>query len=551
MPHAAGRPALAANLALAAGALFLALFVLAILEASLRVAGAGEPDPLRPSRLAYQRIALPILVPGRLADGRAVLRTADPRLPVQWVDAHKEPGALRVFLFGSSAAAGLGFSPNVTIARELERLLVRALPGRRIEVMNLGIVALAARQARQILEDVCRSAEPDLLVVYSGNNEFLELHAERYAAATGGVAFGLAEALRDTNLFRVLAGALRGAPATPSLAQLEQSREALRLTQDAIVEKIETREADVAAISAGYAEQLSAMADAAEAAQARLVLMRVASNWRWRGREDLAPDWVESALPDTVRELADTEKTRAAIAELERRLQAATRFERGELRFQSAVLHEALGDNDAARRDYRLAMNEDRHLRRALDELGDALARVAAERGAIAVDTVAALAADAPHAIVGFEHFYDYVHFTPRGAAVAAAALFGALADARVIEPSDDFDLGAARVERLSAIASTTRDPIEVEDWQGFGFELRGIADRDLWKYDRRLAELDRRIETDPRDAMALAYRCNARSFRSGELERARSDCAAAIAAGGSESALRANLERLSLREDF
>jgi hypothetical protein len=215
------------------------------------------------------------------------------------------------------------------------------------------------------------------------------------------------------------------------------------------------------------------------------------------------------------------------------------------------VLHEALGDNDAARRDYRLAMNEDRHLRRALDELGDALARVAAERGAIAVDTVAALAADAPHAIVGFEHFYDYVHFTPRGAAVAAAALFGALADARVIEPSDDFDLGAARVERLSAIASTTRDPIEVEDWQGFGFELRGIADRDLWKYDRRLAELDRRIETDPRDAMALAYRCNARAFRSGELERARSDCAAAIAAGGSESALRANLERLSLRGDF
>ena len=96
MPRAAGRSPLAANLALVAGSLFLAALALAGLEAALRVAGAGEPGPLRPPRLAYQRIALPILVPGLLADGRPVLRTADPRLPVQWVDARKEPGGLRV-----------------------------------------------------------------------------------------------------------------------------------------------------------------------------------------------------------------------------------------------------------------------------------------------------------------------------------------------------------------------------------------------------------------------------------------------------------------------
>jgi hypothetical protein len=551
MPRAAVRARLAANLALAAGALLLVAFALVGLEAALRAAGAGEPDPLRPSRLAYQRIALPILVPGLLSDGRAVLRTADPRLPVQWVDAAKEPGALRVFVFGSSAAAGLGFSPNVTIARELERLLARAIPGRKLEVVNLGVVALAARQARQIFEDVCRSADPDLLVVYSGNNEFLELHAERYAAATGGAAFRLAEGLRDTNLFRLLAGALRGAPATPSLAQLEQSRESLRLTQDAIVEKIATSEADVAEVSGRYAEQLAAMADAADAAGARLALMRVASNWRWRGREDLASDSIDAVLSESARARGRDERARAARAELERRSAGAPRFERGELRFRSAVLAEALGDFDAARRDYRLAMNEDRHLRRALDELGDALSQVAAKRGAIYVDTVAALAADAPHAIVGFEHFYDYVHFTPRGAAVAAAALTAALAEAGAIEPAPGFELGRERAARLAELAAIARDPVEVEDWLGFGFDLRGIADRDLWKYDRLQAELDRHIEADPRDALALAYRGNARAFRSGERERARADYEAALAAGGPSAALRANLARLSVRGDF
>ncbi len=548
MPARAGRAPLAANLALALGALLVAGLALATLEAGLRAAHLGSPDPLRPSRLAYQRIALPILEPDALASGRAVLRTGDPRLPAQWVAAEKPRDALRVFSFGSSAAAGLGFSPNVTIARELERLLREALPGRPIEVVNLGIVALGTRQARQLVEDVCRSAAPDLLIVYSGNNEFLELHAERYATATGGLAFRAGEALRGTHLFRLLTRSLRPAPSTPSLAELQQSQQQLRLTQDAIVEKVETRETDVTDAASHYTAQLEAMADAAEIAGAQLLLMRVASNWRWRGREDLPPDWLDAVLAPAESPPERRERARAALGRLRDRLAGAPRFERGEARFQSAVLREQLGDMQGALRDYRAAMNEDRHLRRAVDEFGDALQRVAERRGALYVDTVAALAADAPHGIVGFEHFYDYVHFTPRGALVAAAAVFRALAAAGLIAPEPGFALEARTAQRRAALDALQRDPVAREDWLGFGFERTGLADRDLWKYDRLLQQLDRRIEANPRDALALAYRGNARSFRVGAQREARADYEAALAAGAPAAPLRANLALLDLR---
>ncbi len=66
----------------------------------------------------------------------------DVRLPYQTIRQDKPENALRIFTFGGSATAGLGYSPNVTFARHLERLLEMAQPDRVVEVVNLGIVAL-------------------------------------------------------------------------------------------------------------------------------------------------------------------------------------------------------------------------------------------------------------------------------------------------------------------------------------------------------------------------------------------------------------------------
>ena len=90
----------------------LAVLALALMEAALSLFG----PPAR-SRLPYQQLRLPAV---KAVGG--VLATTDPRMAYQEVPDGSGP---LVVVFGGSAAAGLGHSPNAAFARHLERLLQR------------------------------------------------------------------------------------------------------------------------------------------------------------------------------------------------------------------------------------------------------------------------------------------------------------------------------------------------------------------------------------------------------------------------------------------
>ena len=115
-----------ANVLMLLGSVLMSVLLILALEGVLRLVGLGAPDAAHASRLKYQQIYLPILEPGERADGTPVVKTADSRLPYQSILAKKPANGLRVFTFGGSATAGLGFSPNVTFARHLERMLEQA-----------------------------------------------------------------------------------------------------------------------------------------------------------------------------------------------------------------------------------------------------------------------------------------------------------------------------------------------------------------------------------------------------------------------------------------
>ncbi|MBC8451568.1 MAG: hypothetical protein H8D72_02550 [Planctomycetes bacterium] len=69
------------------GAVAVSALALVALELGLRASGLGAPPPGFESRLKYQRVYLPTFEPGSLADGRAVLHSVDPSLPLQWIAA--------------------------------------------------------------------------------------------------------------------------------------------------------------------------------------------------------------------------------------------------------------------------------------------------------------------------------------------------------------------------------------------------------------------------------------------------------------------------------
>ena len=139
------------------------LIFLALMEAALRLAGFGYPTGFflpgddgfvsSNERFAW-RFMPPVMAREPLA-----LRFARP----------KPAGTLRIFIFGDSAAQGIP-APPYGFGRILEAMLRARHPGRRFEMLNTAVTGINSHAAREAVLDSLRY-EPDLLLIYCGNNE--------------------------------------------------------------------------------------------------------------------------------------------------------------------------------------------------------------------------------------------------------------------------------------------------------------------------------------------------------------------------------------------
>jgi len=134
------------------------------LEASLRVAGFGQSV----------RFLIPDDKPGYFRTNPEFVSSFLPNnfdlRPLNYrVSRAKPSGTVRIVILGESAAQGVP-APSFGFARQLRAQLRARYPGKTIEVLNTGIVAINSHVVYQV---ACELAgfSPDLFVVYMGNNE--------------------------------------------------------------------------------------------------------------------------------------------------------------------------------------------------------------------------------------------------------------------------------------------------------------------------------------------------------------------------------------------
>jgi len=86
------------------------------------------------------------------------------------------PGTHRILVLGDSIAYGVGVSPGETFAKVLERQLDR--PGRRVEVINAGVLGYTAYNEERYYAARGRDFQPDVVVVAFCMNDVAdpELH---------------------------------------------------------------------------------------------------------------------------------------------------------------------------------------------------------------------------------------------------------------------------------------------------------------------------------------------------------------------------------------
>ncbi len=133
---------------------------------------------------------------------------ARPMLPVRFAE-KKPEGTLRIFVLGGSAAQGFPRS-EFGISGQLEVLLERAFPERRVEVINAAITAINSHVVLTIAH-ACVKYDPDFLVLYLGNNEVVGPFGPGTVLAefSRSLAFiRLGSAIRSTRLSQLLSLAM-------------------------------------------------------------------------------------------------------------------------------------------------------------------------------------------------------------------------------------------------------------------------------------------------------------------------------------------------------
>lgn len=289
----------------------------------------------------------------------------------------KPAGTVRIFLIGESAAKGYPQPRNLAMSSFLRAMLEDLWPDRTVEVINMGTTAVASFPLVYMMQEVVRY-EPDLVILYVGNNEFFGAYGTASINAAGTMptwALPLMRAVRGLAVVQALDAIVhRGADEDRTL--MEQM-----VGQSVIPAESPLREAAARNLEA----HVGAMIDIAQGAGVPVLVCTTASN--------------ESGL-------APLGEGDAAAA-----------------RFEDAKRLAAAGDRAGAREAFLDARDLDTMPWRPTRATEQAIRDAAAARGAPLCDIASLFRDTSADGATGWELLDDHVHLSVEGQAKAARAM--------------------------------------------------------------------------------------------------------------------------------
>lgn len=403
--------------------------------------------------------------------------------------AHPKPAdTYRIFSVGGSTTHGRPYDDRASFSGWLRAYLAAADPSRNWEVINAGGVSYAGYRVAALMEELA-AYEPDLFVIYTGHNEFLERRVYEGLFNVGEGAAAAAGLLSRTRTYAALRLAL--APVLRKRARPSQLAAEVDTILANAVGPSDYRRDDAfrKGVGAHFRFNLRRMIRIAAGAGARVVLVAPASNLR-----DCSPfkseAGVDAAAAARVRELQqaaeDADSPEEALDLLDRALRIDPRFAAAHYARGRTLL--AIDRAVEAGRALRRARDEDICPLRATSEIVEIIRETAVEQAVPLLD-FEAMAEERALALSGFpipggEQFVDHVHLDIDGYAALGLALFELLREEGVTAPEAALDAPAlARVrERILASidrrahGTALRNLARVYSWAGKSEEAGRIA---------------------------------------------------------------------------
>ena len=514
---------------------------LALVEGVLALLDAGDPQLYEDPFVGFSD-SRPLFSERRLEDGRRVMATNPGKLRFfneQQFAADKPENGYRIFALGGSTTAGRPYDAEVAFPHWLELYLEEMDPSRTWEVVNAGAISYASYRIAVLMQELVRY-QPDLFVIYTGHNEFLE---ERSYADTIHQNLALKKLRIWLNGFRFYT------VARTRWLDLRGGQEAnVTVLPDAVAAKLdgwtglELYHRDGAlrrSVVEHFEYNLHQMIALARGHGAGVVMVRPISNLK-----DFSPFKSEhaaglppadrarfAALLGEGRRLLDEQRPEAALAALEAAREIDPEY--AEVHFRIGRARLALADFEPARAAFVLARDLDVAPLRALTAIEELVGAVAAEHGVPLIDLPAILATDSRqrygHDILGDEYLQDHVHPSLEVHSLIAERVLGALADDGVVRRDPAWSEERRRAIYDGVLASM--DPVyyahrdhnlgKVLAWAGKSEEAEaplrraaavldddpdvrrdlGIVLGRVGKREEAVAELRRSVELDPESA--------------------------------------------------
>ena len=345
----------------------------------------------------------------------------------------KDPGTFRIFCLGGSASAGWPHPGEETYSAYLENALAAAYPKRAIEVHNVSAHAYAAYRVRMILNEIV-AYEPDLVVIYSGSNEFLE--PRRYATQSHWQDMFAAVA-SYSRAYSLARGSPLVARWFPGNTLQSQAVGGVAFEQWSKIERVpvllRTNDVQFQKVAEHYEFSITSMLETLDDLGVPAILMTVPSNLRdWHPHVSVPTDLAKHSGRSQYIAGKATLLNGEVAAALEHLSQAVKLSpEHASSHFHLGRALEAVGRHAEAYDSFVRARDSDANPFRAISLFNDIVRRVGQNFTNVRIVDLEKAFRDASHPKApGFDLMLDYVHPTKKGNLLIAREVFESIARA-------------------------------------------------------------------------------------------------------------------------
>lgn len=338
----------------------------------------------------------------------------------------KAEGTVRVMIVGESAIKGFPQPPALTAAAFLDEMLADALPGREVEVINLGTTAIASYPILEIGVEAL-AHDPDVLIVQAGNNEFFGAFGvaslNRAGNSPGAIAAQrIGKSLALVQWAGEVFAKMRAKPAAPTTSSATLMERMIGRDYTGPDDPIRD------AAARNIRTHLRTLIRRCEARGVPVVVCLTGVNER--GMAPLGQSRIDGLAPaDTARFEAlmalDPEKASDHLDDL--RWAVATLPEHARAHWLLATALHARGEFAEAQRAFQRAINLDPMPWRAPSAVLDAARSALDGTSAVLADAAPVLRAASEGGSIGWDLMVDHVHMSVLGQDLTARVMFDGL----------------------------------------------------------------------------------------------------------------------------